>query len=117
MPPDAGELVREIDPRGRVVRLTADQWHSHILPRHPDVAGYLGWIPDVIRNPDVIRRDALQWHRECYYRQHVRPSGRRSYLKVIVDLLPGEGAPGFIVTCHLTTRLKPGEEVTWLPSI
>jgi hypothetical protein len=117
MPPDAGELVREIDPRGHVVRLTADQWHSHILPRHPDVAGYLAQIPGVIRNPDTIRRDALQWHRECYYRQHVRPSGRLSYLKVIVDLLPGEDAPGFVVTCHLTTRFKPGEEVLWSPSI
>lgn len=117
MPSDAGELVREIDPRGRIVRLSADQWHSHILPRHPDVAGYLGWIPDVIRKPDVIRRDALQSQRERYYRQHVRPSGKLTYLKVIVDLLPGEDAPGFLVTCHLTTRLKPGEEVTWLPSI
>ncbi len=116
MLPDAGELVREIDPRGRVVRLTADQWHSHILPRHPDVAGYLARIPDVVSKPDVIRRDALQWHRECYYRQHVRPSGKLAYLKVIVDVEPGSDAPGFIVTCHLTTRLKPGEEVTWLPS-
>lgn len=116
MPPDAGELVREIDPRGRAVRLTADQWHSHILPRHPDVAAAFDRIAEVIRAPDVIVRDALQSHRECYYRQYARPSGRPLHLKVVVDVHPDEGDAGFVVTCFRTTRLKPGEEVIWSPS-
>lgn len=117
MPPDPGELVREEDPLGRVVRLTTDQWHSHILPRHPDIATHLLTIPWAIRRPDVVRRDALQRHRECYYRQHLRPAGRPIFLKVFVDFQPEPEMPGFVVTCFLTTRLRPGEEVIWSPSI
>lgn len=116
MPLDSGELIRESDPLGRVVRLTDDQWHSHILPRHPDVAAHLLSIHQVIRHPDVVRRDALQRHRECYYRDHSRSTGRPLLLKVVVDFAPHSETPGFVVTCFLTTRLKPGEEVVWSPS-
>lgn len=116
MPTDPGEVVREVDPLGRVVRLTSDQWRHHILPRHPDIAAHLPEIPWVIRQPDVIRQDALQRHRQCYYRQHLRPSGRPILLKVIVDVQPHAELEGFVVTCFLTTRLKPGEEVIWSPS-
>ncbi|HEV2129377.1 MAG TPA: hypothetical protein VGR22_12235 [Thermomicrobiales bacterium] len=111
-----GELLREIDPRGRLVRLTSDQWHSHILPRHPDIAGYLSAIPAVIREPEVVRRDAVQWQRECYYRQQDRPAARSLLIKVVVDFSPQEEPDGFVITCFFTTRMRPGEEVLWLPS-
>lgn len=117
MPFDDRDIVREIDPRGRIVRLTSDQWHSHILPRHPDIAKHLWEIPRVIREPNLVRRDALQRHRECYYRHHIRPTGRPIFLKAVVDFQTQADMVGFLVTCFLTTRLKPGEEDVWLPSI
>lgn len=62
-------LFTVTDPQGRVVQLTEDCYHLHILVEHPDLAD-LNEIAQTIRKPDYIAQDAIDYLRLVYYRSY-----------------------------------------------
>lgn len=97
------DLFSVVDPLGRSVRLTADCYMHHILPRHPELTD-LTQLSETIVRPDSIAIDAVYSHRSVYYRRYQQRPER--WLKVVV-------AGDEVVTAHRTRRMKKGEPIQW----
>jgi hypothetical protein len=100
-------LFTVTDPQGRIVRLTDDCYHFHILVEHPDLSE-VNEIAQTIRRPDYIAQDAIDYLRLVYYRTYQRQP-QRWMIKVVVE-------EGEIVTAYRVTRPKQGETILWQQS-
>lgn len=115
------------DYRGRSVVLSESRWYSKILLGHPEMEVLLGHIEWCINRPDLAMLDAINPCRECYYLQHQTQSGRDLWIKTVVHFddtvdryyrsAIDHKIDGFIVTCYLTSRVKPKEVELWRPLI
>lgn len=103
------EILRIIDPRGKTVILSIEQWENHILDEHQDMIDELPEIENTIKNPylGLIFSDVLKDYRNIYYRKQ----NESYYIKVVVDFaVDGVGA---IVTAFRADSCKKGEKLIW----
>lgn len=115
LPMDA--LIESIDPRGRIIVLSVQQWVTHILPEHAELLGRETEIHVALKYPDIIASDIDHAARESYYRRGF-VGGRRGILllKVCVQFAPcdDEGiVRGTVITAYPTRRVKQGERAVW----
>lgn len=64
LPMDA--LIESIDPRGRIIVLSVQQWVTHILPEHAELLGRETEIHVALKYPDIIASDIDHAARESY---------------------------------------------------
>ena len=70
---------------GREVVLLESRWHGHIALRHPEVAGYLDRIPEVLAKPNLVFQSNLDKDTLLFYRLGVTDGRRKNnYLTVVV---------------------------------
>jgi hypothetical protein len=103
-------LLEVIDPRGKKVILTEDQWVNHILDEHPYMKALLQEIKSAIETPYVgfIYEDSSLENRHIYYHRKITDD---LYVKVVVGF--GSNESGEVITAFKTDSGKKGEDVIW----
>lgn len=96
---------RVIDPRGWTVLLKDERWHSHVLARHPDMAGLRDRVADTIREPRFIFESERSVMRFLYF----APIDRELWIEVVV--LQTSEDRGMVLTAHKTRRLPAWEPI------
>jgi hypothetical protein len=95
-----------VDPKGRKVTCTEDQWNNHILTNHSDMAGQEKNVQKAIEDPSMgIFSDAKHANRNIYYR---KPPKKNYYIKVVVEF---DGDHGFVITAFPADSGKQGEKL------
>lgn len=98
------------DPLGRRIKMTREQWESHVLVRHPQMAGQESFVQQRLEAPDSIHEDKRLYRRECYYRLGI-PGATNRYLKVVVQFDVND--EGTVITAYTTRSTSPGERHRW----
>lgn len=97
------------DYAGRRIRFTEERI-EHILANHPEMAGQLENVGEVLKNPDAVTRSLTDRDVEIFYKKFDNTPVSEKHLCVIVkkgfeDL--------FVVTSYFTDTVKRGEKL-WL---
>lgn len=102
------ELLRMTDVLGNVVIVKAAVWRV-IEEKHPEVAGCLSLIPEVLGQPEEVRFSVRRQDSALYYRRY---SGLHDgkWLVVVVK----RATENVVSTCYVTDRIKSGE-LLWKP--
>ena len=101
-------LFEAIDPRGRYVFCTTEQWTNHVLAKRPWMKNWLDFVIKAIKTPTMICSDANLSTREIYYLIPSPQSG--AYLKVVVQMIEDKGQ---VVTAFPVDSGKSGEVILW----
>jgi hypothetical protein len=73
------------DWEGHEVVLLESRWHAHIAIRHPEVAGYLDRIPEVLAKPNLVFQSNFDKDTLLFYRLGVTDGPHKNnYLTVVV---------------------------------
>lgn len=89
---------------GRIVELT-DERKQHIIQEHPELEDYLSKIKGVLIKPDEIRKSKTDHKVLLFYRFFAKiKSGL--YITVVIKI----NQRNFILTTHMTDRIKMGEK-------
>lgn len=111
-----GDVLRCIDRFGRVVVLTNQRWHQHILIDHAEMRELLSAVEQCIEDPDQVNLDADFAERESFYRFSVAGSRGDRHVKVCIEYSGIDGssaADGYVVTAYVTRAVKDGEAEKW----
>ncbi len=111
-------VILECEDRWRQAVVLHDRtWNDHVLSRRPYFAGHeQACVAAILAGPSFVRRDVDYPDRACFYGPSPLPSPHHDLLvKVVVAYAPaGPGvSQGTVVTVHLTSNLKTGEEPIW----
>jgi hypothetical protein len=104
MPDEHPAIGRVQDPDGREVVLLVGIWEEKITRDHPELAGHLDAVLEVVSQPDHVEQDPLPG-RHRFYRRNV---GTSRWLLAVVSY---EQEPARIITA-LANRKDPK---TWKP--
>ncbi|RMG24638.1 MAG: hypothetical protein D6732_23420 [Methanobacteriota archaeon] len=96
------------DFRNREIRLT-DERREHIETDHPEMAGQVDRIEEVLLRPDVIVRSKTDSQVELFYRHYDVTPVTEKHLCVVVKVATGDL---FIITAYFTDTIKRGE-ILW----
>jgi hypothetical protein len=113
----ATTLLVSLDPWGREITLTREQWVEHVLARHAEMAPYLSSVAATLTAPTRVMGDALHPQRRNFYRLDALPKPfDHLMLKVCVEftvLGSGELERGRVITAYPTPTTKRGEVQIW----
>jgi hypothetical protein len=88
---------------GKVIELTPER-KTHIIEFHPDVKIYLSKIPEILKNPDQIRKSRHDPEVLLFYKYF---DNIKKHLVAVVKV----NKRNFILTCYLTDKIKTGEKI------
>jgi hypothetical protein len=103
-------LFQVIDPRGKTISCSDEQWKNHVIQNKPFMQIYLEEVKKTLQNPDFICQDFLHVKRQCFYGRKIKAHG---YLKVVVEFKTENEAE--LVTTFLADSGKKGEIIVWPP--
>jgi len=110
-------LLSAVDPWGRAIKVTEEQWRRHVPPDHQELIDLEGAVAATLTAPTDVAYDADDGRRDSFYRLGVLPPPYdRLFLKVCVEfaLSTVSSAPrGFVVTAYPTQRIKQPEVLKW----
>jgi hypothetical protein len=97
------------DPRGYLVRCSAEYWNKHILVKHPDLAGCETYAEGAIQQPTHHCIYASKSHdsRVIYY----GALRKRIEIKVVVQF--DDVDKGTIVSVTACSKRPEGEKLVW----
>ena len=94
------------DYRGHQVELTMERW-QHIVTEHPEMKGFQKKLPEILSEPDLVKRSKKDKEVLLYYRYYADILGGK-YLLVAAKIQ----RRSFVLTCYITDRIKEGD-VIW----
>ena len=102
------ELLRVTDGVGGVVIVKDTVWRV-IEEKHPEVAGYLNLIPEVLGQPEEVRHSVRRQDSTLYYRRYANLYDGKWFVVVVK-----RATENVVSTCYITDRIKSGE-LLWKP--
>ncbi|MCZ7584975.1 MAG: PBECR2 nuclease fold domain-containing protein [Deltaproteobacteria bacterium] len=99
----------ERTPLGRHVRLSSVQW-THILERHPEMAGQQEKFTETLREPEAVLYDRDEENYQYLKRFRQSPVTDK-FLLLVVRHLNGDG---FVITAFFVSRVRrSGKELVY----
>lgn len=95
-----------IDRYGNRIELSNERW-QHIIKEHPEVKNCQDKLPEVVKQPDLIKHSKKDKDVLLYYRYYPEILGGK-YLLVVVKIR----SRSLVLTCYVTDRIKEGD-VLW----
>ena len=93
------------DKFNNTIRLTGSQW-DHIVNEHPEIKPYKDRIPDVLINPDVVKRSKRN-EDTFLYNGYYKDIYEGKYLLAVADIRNKK----LLLTCYITDRIKQGDTI------
>lgn len=104
-------IIRTKDEDGCVVLLGKNEWHNHILDKHPEVGSFFDQIIQTIESPEQRHRDAEDDRVYLHYRRVKQPIHKK--LKFFLVVIKYVHAPefnfertGFVSSVYFLKELK-----------
>lgn len=97
------------DYRGHQVELTQERW-QHIVTEHPEIRGFRKRLPEILSQPDLVKRSKKDKEVLLYYRYYPDIFGGK-YLLAVAKIQ----RRSFLLTYYVTDRIKEGD-VIWQKS-
>ena len=88
-----------------LMKLTAKHW-NHIIKEHPEIVPYKNRLPDVLGEPDLVKRSKRNKDTFLYYRYY-KDIYKGKYLLVVAKT---KDMP-ILLTCYITDRIKEGDTI------
>ncbi|MCJ7623954.1 MAG: hypothetical protein MUO76_10660 [Anaerolineaceae bacterium] len=104
-------IFEVVDPQGRTIYCTEDQWAQHVLSRRSWMRNKENVVAKAVENPKFICQDVDEEDRQIYY--YFPYSKNNLYMKVVVRF--NKEDLGEVITAFPTDSCKPGEKVLWMP--
>jgi hypothetical protein len=102
------ELLRMTDVLGSVVIIKTAVWRV-IEEKHPEVAGCLSLISEVLGQPEEVRYSVRRQDSALYYRRYADLYDGKWFVVVVKRSIEN-----VVSTCYVTDRIKSGE-LLWKP--
>lgn len=90
---------------GKIIELTQER-KRHIFEFHPDVKEYFSKIPNILKDPDEIRKSKHDPEVLLFYKYFANIKGGK-YLTVVIKI----NKRNFILTGYLTNKIITGEKI------
>ena len=97
------------DYRGHQVELIKERW-QHIVTEHPEIRRFKKRLPEILSEPDLVKRSKKDKEVLLYYRYYPDIFGGK-YLLAVAKI---QRRP-FLLTYYVTDRIKEGD-VIWQKS-
>ena len=91
-----------LDFDGNSIRLTLERL-GHIHQRHPEAVSMVARLAETLAEPDSVTFDSADPLVRRYYRHYPNTVKGPKYFVVVAKVVRGEG---FVLTAHLTKRLR-----------
>ena len=91
------------DKFGNSIKLPDKRW-KHIVSQHPEIEPYKDKLPDVLKNPNIVKRSKKSTDTFLYYRYYKNIYNGK-YLLVVART---KDTP-LLLTYYITDRIKKGE--------